>query len=300
MLNYEEFKDAVVSKIKDYLPADYADANVSINSVLKNNSLKLDGLNIRRESESICPNIYLNQFYEDYSDGRDLEDILSDIAKIRQKHSVPVDLDVSTITDFDTVKDKINIKLINSEQNAEYLKGKPHTDIADLSAIYYIDLGTDECGSMTTVISDYLLSQYGISVDELHQTAISNMGSNARFCSMFEVLSELMSDNVPTEALCSADDMMFVLSNRNKINGASMLLCPAVMDNIAEKVGKDFYLLPSSIHEALVVPDRPDMEVDSLAAMVREVNATQVAKDEQLSNHVYRYDYDNHNLVIAA
>ena len=79
-----------------------------------------------------------------------------------------------------------------------------------------------------------------------------------------------------------------------------MLLCPAVMDNIAEKVGKDFYLLPSSIHEALVVPDRPDMEVDSLAAMVREVNATQVAKDEQLSDHVYRYDYDNHSLVIAA
>ena len=79
-----------------------------------------------------------------------------------------------------------------------------------------------------------------------------------------------------------------------------MLLCPTVMDNIAEKVGKDFSLLPSSIHEALIVPDRPDMEVDSLAAMVREVNATQVAKDEQLSDHVYRYDYDNHSLVIAA
>ena len=300
MLNYEEFKDTIVSKIKDYLPADYADATVTINSVLKNNSLKLDGLNIRREDESICPNIYLNQFYEDYSDGRDLEDILSDIAKIRQKHSGPVDLDVSTITDFDTVKDKINIKLINSEQNAEYLKGKPHTDIADLSAIYYIDLGIDECGSMTTVISDYLLSQYGISVEELHQTAISNIGSNARFCTMFEVLTEIMSDNVPADAFCEVDDMMFVLSNKNKINGASMLLCPSVMDMIAEKVGKDYYLLPSSIHEALVVPDRPDMEVDSLASMVREVNATQVAKDEQLSDHVYRYDYDNHSLVIAA
>lgn len=300
MLTYEEFKDTVVSQIKDYLPADFSNATVSINSVLKNNSLKLDGLSIRRENESICPNIYLNQFYDDYSDGRALEDILLDIARIRQKHSGPVNLDVSTITDFDAVKDKINIKLINSEQNAEYLKGKPHTDIADLSAIYYIDLGTDECGSMTTVISDYLLSQYGISVEELHQTAISNMESNARFCSLFEVLSELMSDNVPTEALCSADDMMFVLSNQNKINGASMLLCPTVMDNIAEKVGKDFSLLPSSIHEALIVPDRPDMEVDSLAAMVREVNATQVAKDEQLSDHVYRYDYDNHSLVIAA
>ena len=300
MPNYEEFKNTIVSKIKNYLPADYADATVSINSVLKNNSTELDGLTIRREGESICPNIYLAQFYEDYIDGRTLEDILSDIAKIRQKNSSPVDFDITAITDFDSVKDKISIKLINSEQNAEYLKGKPHSEFADLSAIYYIDLGTDECGSMTTVISDYLLSQYGVSVEELHQTAIRNMASNARFCTMLEVLSEIMSDNVPADAFCAADDMMFVLSNKNKINGASMLLCPSVMDMIADKVGKDYYLLPSSIHETLIVPGRPDMEVGSLASMVCEVNATQVAKEEQLSNHVYRYDYDNHSLVIAA
>ena len=300
MPNYEEFKNTIVSKIKNYLPADYADATVSINSVLKNNSTELDGLTIRREGESICPNIYLAQFYEDYIDGRTLEDILSDIAKIRQKNSGPVDFDITAITDFDSVKDKISIKLINSEQNAEYLKGKPHSEFADLSAIYYIDLGTDECGSMTTVISDYLLSQYGVSVEELHQTAIRNMASNARFCTMLEVLSEIMSDNVPADAFCAADDMMFVLSNKNKINGASMLLCPSVMDMIADKVGKDYYLLPSSIHETLIVPGRPDMEVGSLASMVCEVNATQVAKEEQLSNHVYRYDYDNHSLVIAA
>lgn len=300
MLNYNEFKDAVTSKIRDYLPVDFSNATVSINSVLKNNSLNLDGLTIRREGESICPNIYLNQFYEDYTDGRDFESILSEIAKIRQKHSGPIDLDVKAITDFDAIKDKINIKLINSSQNKEYLKDKPHTDIADLSAIYYINLGTDEYGSMTTVISDCLLSQYGITVEELHQTAIRNMGPNARFSTMFEVLSEIMSDNSPSDIFDAADDMIFVLSNQNKINGASMLLCPNVMDMIAEKVGKDYYLLPSSIHEALIVPYRPDMEVDSLATMVREVNATQVAKDEQLSDHVYRYDYDNHSLVIAA
>ena len=300
MLNYNEFKDAVTSKIKDYLPADFSNTTVSINSVLKNNSLHLDGLTIRRDGESICPNIYLNQFYEDYRDGRALEDILSDIAKIRQKHSGHIDLDVSTITDFDFVRDKINIKLINSSQNEEYLKDKPHTDIADLSAIYYINLGTDEYGSMTTIISDCLISQYGVTVEELHQTVIRNMASNARFSTMFEVLSEIMSDNAPSDIFDAADDMIFVLSNQNKINSASMLLCPNVMDMIAEKVGKDYYLLPSSIHEALIVLYKPDMEADSLAAMVREVNATQVAKDEQLSDHVYRYDYDKHSLVIAA
>ena len=300
MLNYEEFKDAIVSQIKDYLPSEYVDSEVKIHTVLKNNSTKLDGLTIRKSESSICPNIYLNQYFTDYENGRDIEDILSDIAHVRQMHDAPADLDVSAITDFSRVKDKITAKLINTEQNKEYLEDKPHTDIADLSAVYYIDLGSDSSGSMSTVITNGLLAQYGLAVEELHEIAIQNMGSKARFCSMFEILTELMNDNLPSDAPGMTDDMIFVLSNSNKVNGASMLLCPTVMDMISEKVGKGFYLLPSSIHETLIVLDNSDMEVDSLASMVKEVNATEVSKEEQLSDHVYRYDYDNHSLVIAA
>ena len=299
-MTYEEFKDTIVSRIKDYLPSEYTDSEVKIHTVLKNNSTKLDGLTIRRSESSICPNIYLNQFFSDYEDGRDIEDILSDIARVRQMHDAPADLDVSAITDFSRVKDKIAAKLINTEQNKEYLEDKPHTDIADLSAVYYIELGSDSSGTMSTVITSGLLSQYDITVEELHKIAVQNIGPKARFCSMFEILTELMNDKLPSDAPGMTDDMIFVLSNSNKVNGASMLLCPTVMDMISEKVGKGFYLLPSSIHETLIVPDNPDMEVDSLASMVKEVNATEVSKEEQLSDHVYRYDYDNHSLVIAA
>ena len=121
-MTYEEFKDAVASQIKEHLPAEYDDATISITSVLKNNSLRLDGLTIRREDDTVCPNIYLNQFYEQYEDGRELEDILSDIARVRQSHEGPLDLDVAAITDFASIKDKIRVKLINSEQNTEYLQ----------------------------------------------------------------------------------------------------------------------------------------------------------------------------------
>ena len=300
MLTYNEFKDAIASQIKDYLPESYQDATVSFTSVLKNNSLKLDGLNIRRDGESVCPTIYVNAIYDQYKDGRELEDILSDIARIRQSHGGPLNLDVSAITDFSRIKDKIRCKLINREQNADYLLDKPHTDIADLSAVYYIDLGSDSCGNMTTVITDNLLSQYGVSIEELHQIAISNMGSQARFCSMFEVLSELMGDNAPTDEQMLSDNAMFVLSNEAKINGFSVFLCPDVMDDVAEKVGKDFYVLPSSVHEGLVIPRNPGIELDSLLSMVKEVNATQVSLEERVSDHVYYYDYDEHSLVVAA
>ena len=222
-MTYEDFKDTIKEQIKDYLPADYSDADVTITSVLKNNATRLDGLSIRTPKSNICPNIYLNQFFTDYENGRNIEDILSDIARIRQMHDGPANLDVSAITDFDRVRDRIAAKLINTEQNKEYLADKPHRDIADLSAVYYINLGTDTCGSMTTVITNALLSQYGVTVDELHEIAVQNMGSKARFCSMFEVLSELMSSEIQ-EGLCPADNMMYVLTNDSKLNGAAMLL----------------------------------------------------------------------------
>lgn len=300
MLNYEEFKDAVASRIKDYLPDSYHDATISIVPVLKNNNLRLDGLTIRRKDESVCPNVYINGMYDQYKDGRELEEILYEIARIRQSHEGPLDLDIAAITDWEQVKPKVLVKLVNSAQNAEYLQGKPHTDIADLSALYYISLGSSPDGNMTTVITDALLSQYGISVDELHQTAISNMGSKARFCSMFEVLTELMGENAPNDEQMLSDNAMFVLSNDTKINGFSVFLCPEVMDDVAQKIGTDFIVLPSSIHEGLIVPRKPGMELDSLLSMVKEVNATQVSQEERVSDHVYLYDYNIHSLVVAA
>lgn len=299
-MTYEEFKDAVASQIKEHLPAEYDDATISITSVLKNNSLRLDGLTIRREDDTVCPNIYLNQFYEQYEDGRELEDILSDIARVRQSHEGPLDLDVAAITDFASIKDKIRVKLINSEQNTEYLQDKPHMDIADLSAIYYIDLGADDCGNMTTVITDNLLSLYGISVDELHQIAISNIGSQARFCSMFEVLSELMPAHMSEDDFRGADDMMFVLTNSNKVNGAAMLLCPNAMDMVREQIGDSFFICCSSVHETLCVPFKPDLDVKTLKDIVHDVNSTQVAYDEVLSDNIYLYDFDKHRIVVAA
>ena len=290
MLNYEEFKDAIASQIKDYLPVEYSDSEVTINSVPKNNSTKLDGLIIKKTESNICPNLYLNQYYADYEDGREIEDILSDIAHVRQMNDAPADLDVSAITDFSRIRDKIAAKLINTNQNREYLEDKPHTDIADLSAVYYVDLRSDSLGNMTTVITDSLLAQYDITLERLHEIAIQNMGTKARFCSMFEVLSELMSDSFPQDEFCPADNMMFVLTNESKLNGAAMLLCPETMDKIAEQVGSSYYILPSSIHETLVVPFSDGMNVDDLKNMVHEVNSAQLSADEILSDNVYIYD----------
>ena len=90
-------------------------------------------------------------------------------------------------------------------------------------------------------------------------------------------------------------DTMFVLTNDTKVNGAAAILNDDIRQEIAEKVG-DFYMLPSSIHETLIIPKDAGMEFKELEQMVQEVNQKQVAPGERLSDHVYEYDAKEHEL----
>lgn len=92
--------------------------------------------------------------------------------------------------------------------------------------------------------------------------------------------------------------MMFVLSNNSKLYGAAALLDEKIMSDISYKFG-EVYILPSSVHETLIVPKRDGMELSELETMVREVNSTQVAEHEQLSDYVYAYDVVTHELYSA-
>ena len=79
-LNFEEFKKAIVDNIKDYLPAKFEESDVVVKQILKNNDTVLDGLTIPNPDTNVAPTIYLNQFFEEYQNGKDLNDIIGDIA----------------------------------------------------------------------------------------------------------------------------------------------------------------------------------------------------------------------------
>lgn len=300
-MDYEQFKEEVKDHILEYLPESFADSDISIHSVIKNNDVRLDGLMIRDSGSNICPNIYLNQYYRDYENGRDFDEILRELATVRLRSGNADFREVNDITCLEKMKDKIQVKLVNREKNQEYLYDKPFTSIADLAAIYYITLDKSEQGNATVVITNNMLDTYGISVSELHSIALNNMkGKEAKFLTMAEILRSMMPD---ADSLFANEDLpMYVLTNSDKINGASMLLDTDTMDRIGERIGLGFYILPSSIHETIFLPASvaDDRNLKEMAEMVIEINGTQVAPDEVLSDHVYRYDYTTHTLEIAA
>ena len=294
--SFEEFKNEVVGKIREFLPESFASAEVSLQVVRKNNDLQLTGLTIRSTESNICPTIYLEKFYDEYVEGADMSEILERIAEARMDHEVSESFDVAQITDFEQIKGKLVPRLINAEMNSELLEARPHKLVADLAVTYCALLDQSFDGTASVAVTNELMKMWNTSVEELHEIAVANLSEllPSTFKGMTEVMSEMMgmsTEDMEMMGMSNDEEQMYVLSNSIKVNGASALLDAKMMEEIIEKVG-DFFILPSSIHETLVVPVKSGMDVESLEAMVREVNSTQLQPDEILSNRVYSYSLE--------
>lgn len=299
-LSFEEFMDKVRAEIKNYLPEKYADSTVNLQEVLKNNDKRLHALTVSSPDGNVAPTIYLEQYFGDYMDGHSFEDVMEQIANVRMEHEVGADMDVSMISDFEKAKGKIIPRLINAESNQDMFSERPHTNIGeDLAVSYHIYLGEREGGTMTAPVTNALQESYGISTEELHDIAMSNMSelTPAKFQSLGEVIMGMMGEDT-MEDMPTLDNGMFVLTNAQNMFGAVALLDEKMMDDITQKVG-DFYILPSSVHETLIVPRMPGMDLQTLENMVVEVNTTQVRPEERLSDHVYAYDAQTHEIYRA-
>lgn len=310
-MEYRDFVEQIKNQIQDFLPVKFADATVEVNQVVKNNDCVLDGLLIKTEESNIAPTIYLNPYYKQIQDGAELDDVLTQIADVYQSHYIGHDMDMSAITDYEKIKERIVCKLINMENNQLFLQDKPYSQMEDLAVVYQILMNKTENGTATVTITENLMDGYGITLDELHNKAIQNMEILQPHCfkGMNEVMAEIFAESIAWENQISMEeakemalqmmfdipDTLYVLTNETKVNGANAILSDDIRQAIAKQVG-DFYVLPSSIHECLIVPKSNGMKRDDLEQMVQEVNQTQVAPEERLSDHVYEYDAKTHEL----
>ena len=309
-MNYEQFKQEIVDNIKDYLNESYENASVDIKQVVKNNGMELDGLVIRKEDENITPNIYLNGLFEEYNAGKSMNEILQNIADLREQADMAsIPFSIEDVRDIEKIKDRIECRLVNCENNAEFLEGKPFTQLEDLAVIYSVNLGKqDPDNLMSTTVTDMLMADWGISTEELHSIALENLeNSGIQLKSLREQMIELMfPDGAPNDHSMDfmlppedAGPQMYVLSNSEKHYGAKAVLDTQKMDEIAEKLGGDYVILPSSVHEVLILPNAAEMDRPALEEMVRTVNATEVKPNEVLSDNVYVYDSQAHEIMRA-
>ena len=295
-MRFDEFVSIVAEKILDYLPKTFAEAEVKLETVIKNNDLKLTGITIRREESNICPTIYLDPYYEAYKAGEEMDKILGKIADTRMRTDIKGPFDADQFKDFDWVKDMIVPRLVNKEQNLEQLTERPYSAIADLAVTYHILLFN---GNASTPVTNDFMKVWGIETEELHELAVRNMARliPGTFRGMSVVMNALCGGK--TDVLDPENEMLFVLSNEGGWYGAAAVLDDKIMKSVVERVGEEFYVLPSSVHELLVVPLNMGMDVGQLKEMVTSINASEVALEERLSDNVYRYSTEK-GLQIAC
>lgn len=313
-MNLEEFKEYIINHIAEYLPEEYQGADISILSRTKNNDMVLDGLRIAKDKEQLVPLLYINDAYKAYREGAEIDHVVSALADSYIKafsidEDFGLDIPLENIRQYEKIKDRITCRLVNHAANRERLQDKPFTTVEDLAVTYHIQMAEREDGIGSIAITKEMMELYGVDPATLHEQAMTNMEkiSPTVIRPIGEILMDLMvpefmwehgvseaeaHKGVETVIPEDVPELLCVTSEKG-INGAACILSPDVQQKLAETVGGDYYVLPSSVHEVLVLPKVGGINCAKLQAMVQDVNQRAVAEDERLSDRIYEYNAKN-------
>ena len=289
-MSYEAFKKEILDRKEEYLTGSLKGSEVTIRSNEKLNS-SYEALMVRAPGSEVAAAINLTSLFEKYRTGtfadafHELQESVRQIANgpMPELSQVP-----EALMDYEAVKDKLFIRCSNAAKNSGILEHCPNLSTDDLAMTVHVGLDWEEGRepSLSVMVNDALVSRWGISNGTLFQDAVNNAAERlpVRFRTMAEVMSEMMGMPVPD----SGPDL-YVLGNSSGQYGASVIYYPQVLEQIHEKIGS-FYMLPSSVHEWLCLPETAGPELAELEDMVRSINRTEVAPEEVLSDEVYHYN----------
>ena len=313
-LNYEEFKEKIKDYIKDYMDEKYKDCGVVIRKVNKTNR-EVDGLNFYDIPglKNATPTLYVNDLYEKYEKTGDYEEVARMAAETMEYGIKSFNSQIKEeCLDTSKLKDKVFFSLINAEQNRELLNTVPHREFEDLAIVYRWNIGSDSMGTYTNLVNNDLAEKEGLTENDLYNAANKNTKElfPALVKNMNEVISEIIFGDSELsgemekefkEVMMETQDerSMYVITNESKLFGAASMLYEEPLHELAEKIGSDLYILPSSIHEVIAV-SADFGSPDELAEMVYEINMDQVDINDRLSNQVYCYDKDLRTLRLAT
>ena len=303
-MDYETFKQEMTEDLKQRLyERGVEDVKMSFHNVEKANQ-SYESLTVRQEGSNVGVNFNIENAFAEYEHTGDYAGVLAESthAIMQGLENVP-SVDTSELTNYEAMKEKLSIEVISAETNAELLTKIPHESMEDMAVVYRFVLESNDTGRASILVTNDMIDHMGVTHEQLKADALENAPEirPAVIQGMSEVMREMMGPEafemfgLPEEQ----EEMMYVATVPDKNSGAGVLAYQDFMDQAAEKLGGDFYILPSSIHEILLVPDNGDKAADDLRDMVREVNATQVSPEEKLTDNVYHYDSKEHVFELA-
>lgn len=331
---FDEFLLLMKKSVEEAIGTGY---KVEINHVIKNNSIELDGLIILKENERITPNIYMSTYYERYLAGVSAGELVEEIIRVyRNNREEGEKEDLHIRYELDEMKTRIIYRLVNYDRNSKLLSEVPHVHFMDLAVTFHCLIKNNEKGIATIRITNEHIRNWKINPEDLKKIARAN--TPLLFPPVIKKMDEIILDIFKKEQdEFSADcgdssflnphgtagedlsrsyvddefyqsmtdnltrqktDSMYVITNIKGINGASCLLYPDVIKNLAQMLDADLYLLPSSIHEIIAIKAKGSVNKNVLREMVFDVNRTQVPDEDILSDNVYFYSRERNAITM--
>lgn len=302
-MNFENFVDEVKNGIKGYLSEGYDSAAVEVMPYEKLNEKYLSMV-VRGENQMLAPTINLDMYYQRMQDRQeDIGNIMKQMAEIIE--SAPAFMNIECLLNYEKAKERLFIRVSNAEKNADLLRNLPYTQMEDLAITYHIAADINIDGVASSMITNQMLQTFGVTKEQLHQDALENSPRlfPPKIDSMDHIMEEMMRadlkaagfgekeiEKMIAEVADGFQNPMVVVTNDQQVNGAAVLFYPGQMEQIGEKLKEDFFILPSSTHEVLVLPDDGEMNYRDLKQMVMDVNTSEVSPEERLADDVYHYD----------
>ncbi|NLD18874.1 MAG: hypothetical protein GX663_01310 [Clostridiales bacterium] len=282
MISYEIFVGIVQERITEYLPAWFGEYKVKIDKKHKINQER-DFLTIAPTKEKgstfVCPAIPLSEVYTAFGEEQDMESLLHYLADIIVNNFAQFN-DQDLVMDFVANKDKIVMNIVNTEKNKELLEGLPHRDILDFSIIYRFIMQREGNGYGTVVLNNSIMDEINLEENELFDMALENTRR------LFPMNMKNMGE------------MFYIISNSHGLHGSAYIAHSDVLGEMYDKVKGNYYIIPTSLHEFVVVGIRyisllaaKDMLIESMREVCHE--------GEFLSDNIYYYDGRENQLKIA-
>ena len=281
-----EYSELILEGLKKRYP----EGDVRVEQVVRNNGVFYDGVTVRRNKDAnSVPILPLCRYEEAMREGMELEEILDKIEEMLDTHP---EVKLRNGFDFDSIRNNIIMRMVNYDKNKGLLTTCPHRKFLDLAITYRIGVqGIEELPLGTVLINNHMLESWGITEDELYAMVYDNCFKKKKVViqSMHEILGEYLTGKCEEEVLDTGKGPLYVARNESKENGAYAILQTELFRDLAEQLETDLFVLPSSIHELVLVPRTGQISVSDLIDMVGHINETVVAEEEVLSNHVYSY-----------
>lgn len=300
MVSYDDFKECMRQRAEED-----TGGRAVVKSVRKINGVILDGLSIMTSDSNISPTIYLNSYFDDFknlqeSDDDALDIIWGSIKECYYRHLPKTRFNADDFTNWEYVKDRLEIRLINTDRNRELLEDTVSIPFIDLSIIFAVNMCIIDGANGYVTVKDCHADIWGVSAEDIYDAAMANTRNDWEIIPMCELLSRLRGIRDFDETMLPVN--MYVISNQGRSYGASAILNVDVLEEIASITrDRTAYIIPSSVHETiLVISDNNEIDMEYMNNMVKEVNSSILNKMDILSDHVYVYNKESHRLAFEG